>query len=239
MTAERALPTLKLSPTAAGVLERQEDRLDHVVDVAPRADLRAVAVDLEVAPAERRLDERADRAAADLARAVDVERAHGDRRQPELGVVGVRHVLAGELRDGVRPARLADRADRRDVGLLDVERVLAEHLARRELDEPLDGVARRERGLERVVGADRRSRASSAPGSRPRCRPRRSRRRGRRACSRPSSSVSCARSSTSPSTKRKFGCVLELRARQRVAVEVVDRDHLVLVDEATARASCR
>ena len=31
---------------------------------------------------ERRLDERADRAAADLPRAVDVERPHGDRRQP-------------------------------------------------------------------------------------------------------------------------------------------------------------
>ena len=118
-----------------GVLEREQHRLDHVVDVAPGADLRAVAVDLEVASRERRLDERADRAAADLTRAVDVERTHRDRRQAELGVVGVRHVLAGELRDRVRPARLADRADRRHVALLDVERVLPEHLARRELDE--------------------------------------------------------------------------------------------------------
>ena len=36
----------------------------------------------------------------------------------------------------------------------DVERVLAEHLARREVDEPLDRVARRERGLEHVVRPD-------------------------------------------------------------------------------------
>ena len=50
----------------------------------------------------------------------DVERVHGDGRQAELVVVGVRHVLAGELRDGVGPARLPDRADRRDLALLDV-----------------------------------------------------------------------------------------------------------------------
>ncbi len=36
----------------------------------------------------------------------------------------------------------------------DVERVLAEHLARREVHEPLHGVARRERCFEHVVGAD-------------------------------------------------------------------------------------
>ena len=61
---------------------RQRSALDHVVDVAPGADLRAVAVDDEVAPGERRLDERADRAAADLARAEDVERVHRDAGRP-------------------------------------------------------------------------------------------------------------------------------------------------------------
>ena len=145
---------LKLSADRLRVLEREQQAAHHVVDVAPGADLRAVAVDRQVAPGERRLDERADRAAADLPGAVDVERAHGDGRQAELVVVGVRHVLAGELRDRVGPARLADRADRRHVALGDVERVLAEHLARRELDQPLERVVRRERGLERVVGAD-------------------------------------------------------------------------------------
>ena len=111
-------------------------------------------MDLEVAPGERRLDEGADRAPADLTRAEDVERAHGHRGQPVLGGVGVRHVLAGELRHGVGPPCLADRADRRHVPFLDVERVLPEHLAGRELDEPLEGAQRRERRLERVVRAD-------------------------------------------------------------------------------------
>ena len=111
VTAERALPMLKLSPTAFGCSSAEQQPLDHVVDVAPGADLRAVAVDRQVAAGERRLDERADRAAADLPRPVDVERPHRDGRQAELAVVGVRHVLARELRDRVRPARLADRAD--------------------------------------------------------------------------------------------------------------------------------
>ncbi len=88
----------------------------------------------------------------------------------ELVVVGVRHVLAGELRDGVRPARLADRADRRDLALLDAERVRAEDLARREVDEALDA-CRASRAPPRARCRCRsRSRASSAPGSRAPCR---------------------------------------------------------------------
>ena len=72
---------------------------------------------------------------------------------------------------------------------LDVERVLAEDLARRELDEALDRVLRRDRGLERVVGADhvdphRPHRALERPCRRRRCPPR-----GRRACNRRASSV--------------------------------------------------
>ncbi len=62
------------------MLEREQQRLDHVVDVAPGADLRAVAVDDEVVAGERRLDEGADGAAADLPGAVDVERTDRDRR---------------------------------------------------------------------------------------------------------------------------------------------------------------
>ena len=61
-------------------LEAEQHAVDHVVDVAPGADLRAVAVDRQVAAGERRLDERADRAAADLAGPVDVERADRTRR---------------------------------------------------------------------------------------------------------------------------------------------------------------
>src|SRR5581483_1843232 len=78
-------------------LEAEQHRLHHVVDVAPRADLRAVAVDRQVAAGEGRLDEGADGAAADLAGPVHVEGPHGHRRQVELVVVRVRQVLAREL----------------------------------------------------------------------------------------------------------------------------------------------
>jgi hypothetical protein len=71
-----------------------------------------------------------------------------------LGVVGVRHVLACQLGDRVRPARFADRADRGHVRLLHVEGVLAEDLAGREVDDALHRVGRRERRLEHVVGPD-------------------------------------------------------------------------------------
>src|SRR5581483_9677721 len=73
-------------PDRVRVLETETHGLDHVVDVAPRADLRAVAAHREVVAAERRLDERADRTAADLARPVDVEGADGHRRDAELVV---------------------------------------------------------------------------------------------------------------------------------------------------------
>ena len=230
MTAERALPMLKLSPTAFGCSSAEQRAVHHVVDVAPGADLRAVAVDRQVAPVERRLDERADRAAADLTRPEDVERAHRHGREAELGVVGVRHVLAGELRDGVRPARLADRADRRHLPLADVERVLPEHLARRELDHPLDRVLRRERRLERVVGADHVD-AHRPHGARE-----------HRVDAGDAGRVDDVRHAL-----RRLGqarqvehvalhevevrVVAEVGARERVAMEVVERDHLVLVDE--------
>src|SRR5439155_11821164 len=68
--------------------------------------------------------------------------------------VSVGHVLARELRDRVGPARLAHRADRRDLAFADVVRVPPEDLARREVEEALHRRQRRERGLERVVGAD-------------------------------------------------------------------------------------
>ena len=139
----------------------------------------------------------------------------------------------GELRDRVGPASLADRADRRDVGLLDVERVLPEHLARRELDDPLD-----RRPSSRVPPRARctcrsRSPASSAPGSRAPCRRPRSRRRARRGCSRRRARSGARDRGRRPARRRKFGCACQLRPRERVAVEVVDRDHLVLVDESS------
>ena len=111
-------------------------------------------MDREIAAAERGFDERADCATADLSGAVDVERMHGHRRQPELVVVRMRHVLAGELRHRVRPPRLADAADRRYLPLADVEGMGSEDLARREVDEALKRVLCRKRRLERVVRPD-------------------------------------------------------------------------------------
>ena len=238
MTAERALPMLKLSPTAFGCSSPSSVPVHHVVDVAPRADLGAVAVDRQVAAVERRLDEGADRAAADLARAEDVERAHRDGRQAELGVVGVRHVLARELRDGVRPARLADRADRRHLALADVEGVLAEDLARRELDHPLDRVLRRERRLERVVGADHVDAH----------RPHRAREHGVDAGD--AGGVDDVRDALRGLGQARqvedvalheveVRVVAEVGARERVAVEVVERDRPRWRRRAAARASFR
>ena len=81
VTAERGVADVEALADRVRVLEREQRALDHVVDVAPGADLRAVAVDRQVAARERGLDEGADRAAADLARPVDVERPHRRRRQ--------------------------------------------------------------------------------------------------------------------------------------------------------------
>ena len=83
-----------------GMLEAGEDAAHHVGDVAPGADLRAVAADRQVLAGERRLDERADRAAADLAGPEDVERVHGDGR-------------AGRARRGRRAPCARRRASRR------------------------------------------------------------------------------------------------------------------------------
>jgi hypothetical protein len=213
-------------------LEAEQHRLDHVLDVAPRPDLRPVAVNDEVAACERGLDERADRAAADLARAVDVERVHGHRRDAELLVVGVRHVLAGELRHGVRPARLADAADRRDLALADVERVRSEHLAGREVDEALERVRRRERGLERVVGAHDvdAHRAHRALANRVDAGDRGAMDDVRRPAGERGDRIEVEHVGL---VEGEVRVVRERRARERVAVQVVERDDLVPVDELT------
>ena len=229
---------LNACPTRLGPLEAEQRPVDHVVDVAPGADLRAVAVDHEVAAGERGLDEGADRTAALLARAEDVERVHRHARQAELVVVGVRHVLARELRDGVRPARLADRADRRDLALLDAERVGAEHLARREVDEPLERLLRLERRLEHVVGADHvhphRPHRALADGVDPG--DRRAVNDVRRTARQLLDELRVEDVALVEAEVRVLG---EVGAAARVAVEVVERDDLVRVDEAAARASSR
>src|SRR5919197_4875896 len=63
-------------------LQAEKQRVDHVVDVAPRPDLGAVAVDRQAAARERRLDEGADRPTTDLSGAEDVEGPDGDDGDP-------------------------------------------------------------------------------------------------------------------------------------------------------------
>ena len=213
------------------VLECEEGAVDHVVDVAPRADLRAVPVDREVAPRERGFDECSDRPAANLTRPEHVERPHRGRRQAELRVVRVSHVLAGELGHGVGPACLADRADRRHVRLVHVERVLAEHLARGEIDEPFERVLRAQRSLEDVVGPDHVDphRADGALEDRVYACDAGAVDDVRRACESLRELIQVEHVALHESEVRM---VAERRAAEGVAVEVVDRDDLVLVDEA-------
>ena len=158
--------------------------------------------------------------------------------QPQLVVVGVRHVLAGELRDGVRPARLADRADRRDLALADVVGVGAEDLAGREVDEALERVERRERGLERVVGADHvhAHRAHRALEHRLDAGDRGAVDEVRRAAR---ELLQLLAVEDVALVEREVRVVGELGAGERVAVEVVDGDDLVVGRRARARASSR
>ena len=54
VTVERALPMLKVWPTAFGCSSARRIAVDDVVDVAPGADLRAVVVDREASPRSAR-----------------------------------------------------------------------------------------------------------------------------------------------------------------------------------------
>ena len=191
-------------------------------------------MDRQVAARERGLDERADRPTADLAGAEDVEGPDRNDGDAVLLAVGVRHVLAGELRDRVRPAGLADRPDRRDVALGDVVRVRAEDFAGRDLYEALDRGARGQCGLEHVVGADhvdahRPDRAFADgvdPGDRGEV-----------------DDVSCPRRGLAncvgvehvPLEEPQIRVVGELGARESVPVQVVERDDLVLGDQPTGQ----
>ena len=110
--------------------------------------------------------------------------------------------------------------------------MLAEDLARRELDEPLDAVARRDRRLEGVVRADH-------------VHPHREDRvRDDRVDARDPGGVDDVRAAGHelgeprevehvPLDEPEVRVRLEVRPREGVAMEVVDGDHLVRVDEAS------
>ena len=139
-------------------------------------------------------------------------------------------MLARKLRYGVRPARFADGADRRHVRLVHVERVLAEDLARREVDEALERLLCSECRLEHVVRPDH-VHAHRPYGAR--------KNRVHTGDSRAVNDVGRAGKRVRELAgvehvafdEREVRVVCERRAAERVAVEVVDGDDLVVVDE--------
>src|SRR4029453_4658525 len=131
-----------------------KNAVDHVIDVAPRADLTPVVVNRYVFAAKRLQNEAMNRAFANLARPVNVEGADGHGRQPELSMIVVSHVLSRKLTHRVRPSRLADSAETRQVSLAHLVCVASEDLTRRKVNEAVVLVVAFSGILEDVVGAD-------------------------------------------------------------------------------------
>jgi len=187
-------------------------------------------VDHELVAGKCAHGEAVDRANAHLAGPVDVERTDGRHRQSEFVEVRVCEVLTGKLRHGVRPARFADRAATCHVCLLDAVCMRPEDLARREIDEPFERRQRRLRRFEHVVRPDqiyphRAHRAvehSVDAGDRGAvddvCRALRE-------------VAHELRVEDVALMQREVRVVGEVGPRQRVAMEIVERDHLVGVDE--------
>ena len=66
VTARARVADVERLPDGVRMLEAEQHACDHVGDVRPGSDLRAVAVNRQVALRQRGLDEGPDRAAADL-----------------------------------------------------------------------------------------------------------------------------------------------------------------------------
>ena len=181
---------------------------------------------------ERRLDERADRAAADLTRPVDVERAHRRRRQRRARsgtrAPCARRRASRRRRSSAprRRSRSSSRAPRRTLNACWPKTSLVEKSTTRSTVS-----LRRERRLEHVVRADHvhAHRPHGALEHRVHAGDRRAVDDVRRAGERSPRAASA--SSTSPCDEREVRVVGERRAAERVAVEVVDGDDLVVVDE--------
>ena len=78
-----------------------------------------------------------DRADANLVRTVNIEWAYDCDGHAVLLEVRMQEELAGQLRDRIRPAGLADLATRHLVRLFNLVRVAPKDLTRREINEPL------------------------------------------------------------------------------------------------------
>ena len=181
------------------------------------------------------LDEDLDGALSRLSGTVDVERPHRHDRESELPVVGVAEVLAGEFADGVCPARLA-RAARHGVAVLGrFERHGSEDLGSRKVDHAVlhAGEASGLENIRRAYHVD----------------PHRSRRAlddrvdaGNRC--RVNDNVRASHAILKPLAvehvapdDRQVHVPAVARARERVAVEVVVDDDLVLLDQPGDKAA--
>jgi hypothetical protein len=134
------------------------------------------------------------------------------------------------------PASFADGADRRDVSFAHVEGIRAEDLARGEVEEALEGVHGRERGLECVVGADQvhAHRANGALAHRVDA--------GDRGHVDEVRGALCDRAEEGgvhdvALVEGEVGMLHQLRLGESVTVEVVDRDNLVLIDKPPGERS--
>ena len=171
-----------------------------------------------------------DRTDADLVRAVDVERTHDGDGHAVLLEVRVQEELTGQLRDGVRPTGLADLAARHLVGLLDLVRVTAEDLTRREVDEALQLATESLRDLRDVRGAHQvdAHRADRALEHRRDTGDRRHVDDVRRTLCGPAHVLEVEDVALHERHVRMLG---EVRVLQRVVVQVVVEDNLVLVGQ--------
>src|SRR5688572_15247135 len=210
------------------VFAAAQHAVDEVGHEAPRADLRAVVVEGDGQVLERLQRHAADGAVADLPWAIDVERPHDRQRQVVLAVMGVGQVLGGELAGGIHPPALADRPDRGEVVFLALMDECAVDLARRELDEALDaGLDRRLYDLVRAEqvdlhGPDRAAIDGIDAGDR------RAVDHDRAAVNRLADGLEVEHVALD---ERQVLVPLEVGELQRVAMQVVEHHHVVVVDE--------
>src|SRR4030095_16433673 len=99
-------------------LRAGQHAVDEIVDVTPRANLRAVVVEYDRLVLEGLQDDAADRPVAHLSRSIHVEGANDRERQSRLEVMRVREMLGRELAGSVDPPRVAARSARGRRGLL-------------------------------------------------------------------------------------------------------------------------
>src|SRR5438477_226426 len=110
------IPDIEGFSDRLGMGHRQQDAFNHVVDIAPCANLCSIAMDFYQLVAQSALDEISQCALPNLPGTIHVERSQHRRRQPLLTVVCDRQMLLGQLAYGVGPASFPDLAHDGRVG---------------------------------------------------------------------------------------------------------------------------